>query len=276
MRPRLLVGHARTPGRAFECRVLLQSVKLALRTGFLVRPALCPALGNFAGSNSNANVRGAENGSGFDSEEKAVERHSQTTQEKQRREVIRHQRQDKDGKLDRHAVAAREVMNHTREKHVEQSPPDLTATVGTCATRQLHLRNRLAAKGALLQTRRHVLAAKCAALRVRGLFSNSVHAADRILPSQARFAVLESSRDMMSKCKARYENGSKRLDMVSAARLACGCSTPLQRIPTTSLDRFEAHIEYAYLFANRQAHGQSSHSLDSCYKIVEAPKTTLI
>ena len=181
MRPRFLVGHARTPGRAFECRVLLQSVKLALRTGFLSARHFARLSESFAGSNPNANVKEAKNGSGFDSEEEAVERHSQTTQEKQRREVIRHQRQDKDGKLDRHAVAAREVMNHTREKHVEQSPPDLTATVGTCATRQLHLRNRLAAKGALLQTRRHVLAAKYAALRVRGRFSKRVHAIARIL-----------------------------------------------------------------------------------------------
>jgi hypothetical protein len=184
MRPRFLVGHAPAPGRAFECRVLLQSVKLALRTGFLSARHFARLWESFAGSNPNANVKEAKNGSGFDSEEEAVERHSQTTQKKQRREVIRHQRQDDDGKLDRHTVAAREVMNHTREKHVEKSAPDLTTTVGTCATRQLHLRNRLAAKGALLQTRRHVLAAKCAALRVRGLFSKSVHAAARILPSR--------------------------------------------------------------------------------------------
>ena len=182
MRPRFLVGHARTPGRAFECRVLLQSVKLALRTGFLV-PCTLPGFGKASLVRIRMTTSKGGNGSGFDSEEEAVERHSQTTQEKQRREVIRYQRQDEDGKLDRHAIAAREVMNHTREKHVEQSPPDLTATVGTCATRQLHLRNRLAAKGALPQMRRHVLAAKCAALRVRGLFSKRVHAAARILPS---------------------------------------------------------------------------------------------
>jgi hypothetical protein len=182
MRPRLLVGHAPAPGRAFEYRVLLQSVTLALRTGFLVRPAFLARLSeSFAASSPNA--KEAENGSGFNPQEEAVDRHSQTTQEKQRREVICHQRQDEDGKLDRHAVAAREVMNHTREKHVEQSAADLTSTVGTCATRQLHLRNRLAAKGALLHMRRHVLTAKYAALLVRGLFSERVHAAARILPS---------------------------------------------------------------------------------------------
>src|SRR2546430_8923715 len=99
------------------------------------------------------------------------------------REVICHQRQDENGKLERHAIAAREVMNHTREKHVEQSAPDLMATVGTCATRQLHLRNCLAAKGALLQMPGHVLTAKYAALLVRGRFSKRVHAAARILPT---------------------------------------------------------------------------------------------
>jgi len=153
-----------------------------LTNRFFVRPAFPAWLSeSFAGSNGK--TKRAENRSGFNSEKEAVDRHSQTTQEKQRREVICHQRQDEDGKLDRHAVAAREVMNHTREKHVEKSAPDLTTTVGTCATRQLHLRNRLAAKGALLQTRRHVLAAKYAALRVRGLFSKRVHAIAGILPS---------------------------------------------------------------------------------------------
>lgn len=42
MRPRFLVGHAPAPGRAFEYRVLLQSVTLALRTGFLVRRHFLP------------------------------------------------------------------------------------------------------------------------------------------------------------------------------------------------------------------------------------------
>src|SRR2546429_6411810 len=51
----LLVGHAPAPGRAFECGVLLQSVKLALRTGFLVRRAFLARLSkSFAGSNANA------------------------------------------------------------------------------------------------------------------------------------------------------------------------------------------------------------------------------
>ena len=54
--------------------------------------------------------------------------------------------------------------------------------------------------------------------------------------------------------------------MGSAARRACGCSTPLPRIRNTSLDRFEAHGAHTYPFANRRAHEQGSHSFESCYK----------
>src|ERR1700686_1412587 len=54
----LLVGHAPAPGRAFEWRVLLQSVPLALRTGFLSRPAFLARLSeSFTGSRATQNGR---------------------------------------------------------------------------------------------------------------------------------------------------------------------------------------------------------------------------
>jgi hypothetical protein len=54
----LIVGHALASRRAFECRVLLQSVKLAFRTGFLAHTAFLSQLSeSFAGSNANAKGR---------------------------------------------------------------------------------------------------------------------------------------------------------------------------------------------------------------------------
>src|SRR6267143_2154625 len=73
------------------------------------------------------------------------------------------------------AVAASEIVDHTCEKHVKKAAANLVPPVGSTTSRQLHLRNRLAAKGELLQMHRHALAAKYAAARVRGLFSKSAH-----------------------------------------------------------------------------------------------------
>src|SRR2546422_11024651 len=86
-----------------------------LTNRFFVRPAFPAWLSeSFAGSNGK--TKRAENRSGFNSEKEAVDRHSQTAQENKRREEICHQREDEDEKLEPHAVAAREAMNHTPEQ----------------------------------------------------------------------------------------------------------------------------------------------------------------
>ena len=135
---------------------------------------------------SSSNRSRAACGSGSELKKEAVESQPQAAEKKQRREVLRYE--GKDGRWQRDlngiAVAAGEIMNHGSEKHIKKAVADLLPPVWTLAARQLHLRNRLAAKGALRQMPRHVLAAKYAAARVRGRFSKRAHAAPTSLSSR--------------------------------------------------------------------------------------------
>ncbi len=118
-------------------------------------------------------------GSGSNSEKQAVESQTKPAQENQRREDLRHEWKDGDWQWNPKgsAVTGSEIVDHACEKHVQKAAANLVPPVRPLTSRQLHLRNRLAAKGALRQTRRHLLAAKYAAARVPGLFSKSAHTA---------------------------------------------------------------------------------------------------
>src|SRR6266852_4655063 len=128
-------------------------------------------------------------GSGSKFEIQAVDCQASAAEEKQRSEVLRHQRKDRGRQrnLKGLRVASGEIMNHAGEKHVQKAAANLVAAVRSRAARELHLRNRLAAKGALPQMRRHGLAAKDAADHVRGGFSQSAHAGLNLLFLKAMF-----------------------------------------------------------------------------------------
>jgi len=124
--------------------------------------------------------------SGSDLEEQAIERKSQATQKKEWREILRDQRHHgrrqwnlKNGS----AVPASKIMNHSSKQHVKEAAPDLTVSIGHRTATACHLDggNRLAAKGALRQARRYLLAAIGAALRFPGRFSYGAHTV-RALP----------------------------------------------------------------------------------------------
>ena len=116
-------------------------------------------------------------GSGSNSQKEAVESQTKAAEENQRREVLRHQGKDRNREwnLKRSTVPGSEIINDGREKHIKKSAANLVPPVGPPALRQLHLWNGFAAKRALRQMRRHVLAAKYAAALVRGLISKSAH-----------------------------------------------------------------------------------------------------
>src|SRR5882762_4668883 len=77
--------------------------------------------------------------------------------------------------------AGSEIVNDGGEKHVKKAAANLAPSVRSRSARQLHLRNRLAAKGTLLQARRHLLAAIGAPLHVHSRLSKSAHCAPGIL-----------------------------------------------------------------------------------------------
>jgi hypothetical protein len=120
-----------------------------------------------------------ESGSGSSPEKQAIENYRKAADEKQRREVLRHdwgnaswQWNDKGI-----AVATGKIMDYGSEKHVKKAAANVAPPVWSRTARQLHLRNRLTAKRALRQSRRHALAAKYAAACLRGLLSKSAHRA---------------------------------------------------------------------------------------------------
>src|SRR5207244_7050079 len=88
---------------------------------------------------------------GVEVEKEAVECHRQAGEEKQRGEVLRYQW--KDGRWQRDlngiAVPAGKIVNHASEEHIKKAATNLFPPVRSRAARQLHLRNGLAAKGAL-------------------------------------------------------------------------------------------------------------------------------
>jgi len=75
------------------------------------------------------------------------------------------------------AVAGGEIMNNDGKKHVQKAAANLVPPVRSNAARQLHLRNRFAAKGALRQMRRNGLAAKYTTALIRDEFCHCTHTA---------------------------------------------------------------------------------------------------
>ena len=123
---------------------------------------------------------------GSDLEEQAIERESQATEEKEWREILRdqrHYRRRQWNLKNGSAVPAGKIMNHSSKQHVKEAAPDLTVSIGRRTATACHLDggNRLAAKGALRQACRYLLAAIGAALRFPGRFSHSAHTV-RALP----------------------------------------------------------------------------------------------
>src|SRR2546422_3835612 len=125
----------------------------------------------------------AVDGLGPKFEIEAVKSHTQSAEEKQRREVLCHQW--KNGGWQRNlkgiGVAGSKVMNDTGKKHVKEAAANVLVSVRSGAAAQLYLRNRLAAKGALLQMRRHVLAAIYAAQLIRDRSCHCTHTASHHL-----------------------------------------------------------------------------------------------
>ena len=89
--------------------------------------------------------------SGSELEKEAVECHRQAAEEKQRREVLRYQGKDGGWQRDLNGIAvpAGKIVNHASEEYIKKAATNLFPPVRSRAARQLHLRNGLAAKGAL-------------------------------------------------------------------------------------------------------------------------------
>src|SRR6266850_1786371 len=193
--------------------VLPQSVILSVGTGFHVR-AVC--LFRYVES-QRVRTPTRSRGSGFELEKEAVESHRQAAEEKQRREVVRYEGKDGrwQGYLNGIAVAAGKIVNHGCEKYIEKAAANLLPPVRARAARQLHLWNRLAAKGALRQVHRHVLAAKHAAARVPGRFFKSAHAAPKSPSSRLDSRSWNRQGRPYRRVEHGFENSVKELDMGS-------------------------------------------------------------
>jgi hypothetical protein len=153
--------------------VLPQSVTLAIRTGSVAAEHL------FSGIRRARLVRTGR--LGLELEKQAVDSHAKTTEEKQRREVLRNQW--KSGSWQRNlegiTVPGSEIMNYTGKKHVKESAANVLPPVRSATAGQLHLGNRLAAKGTLPQMRSHMLAAIYATQLIRDRSCHCTHTAPR-------------------------------------------------------------------------------------------------
>jgi hypothetical protein len=98
-----------------------------------------------------ARVVPVDGGSKSQAENETVQRQAETSQKKEGGAVLSHER--KHGSRQRNlkggGVAGSEIVNDAGEKHVKKAAANLVLPVRAGAAGQLHLGNRLAAKGAL-------------------------------------------------------------------------------------------------------------------------------
>ena len=111
------------------------------------------------------------------SKKDAVERQSQATEKKKWRAVLRHERKDggRQWNLNGIGVTGGKIMDDAGEKHVKKSAANLMAAIGSCRARELYLRNCFAAKRALCQMGRNVLAAEYTAALSRDRSCHCTH-----------------------------------------------------------------------------------------------------
>ena len=117
--------------------------------------------------------------SGSHAENETVETQAKASEEKQGRAVLRHEWKDRSRQrnLKGSGVAGSEIVNDTGEKHVKKAAANLVLSVRAAAAGELHGRNGFAAKGALREMRRNVLAAKYTTALIHDWSCHCTHAA---------------------------------------------------------------------------------------------------
>jgi len=110
-------------------------------------------------------------------------------------------------------------MNNAGEKHIQEPATNLTAAVRSRAARELHLRNRLAAKGALRQMSSNVLAAKHTAALIRDRPCYCTHTASHTSLPRLGSRPWNRQGTPYGRVNPCFENEAKQFDKTSKSRL---------------------------------------------------------